>query len=93
MKEKSTPVLGMLSIFFSAPVIVIVSCILCSFLNINPILAAFLILGISSLVLGIYGIIKEENKVISIIGASLSVINIILTIIFIVIVTQNIHFY
>lgn len=92
MKEKSTPVLGMLSLFISTSVIVIVLCILCVFLTINPILGAFLFLGISSLVIGIIGIIKEENKVISIIGVSLSVIIIILTIILIVTYMQNIHY-
>lgn len=89
MKEKSMPVFGMLSLFFSVSVSVIALCILCSFLIINPILAAFLFLGILSLVLGINGIIKEENKIISIIGASLSVIIIILTIVLIVTVMQN----
>lgn len=86
MKEKSMPVFGMLSLFFSVSVIAIA---LCSFLIINPILVAFLFLGILSLVLGINGIIKEENKIISIIGASLSVIIIILTIVLIVTVMQN----
>ena len=63
MKEKSMPVFGMLSLFFSVSVIAIALCILCSFLIINPILVAFLFLGILSLVLGINGIIKEENKI------------------------------
>ncbi len=89
MKENSTPIFGMLSLFFSVSVIAIVLCILCSFLIINPIFVAFLFLGILSLVLGINGIIKEENKIISIIGASLAVIIIILTIVLIVTVMQN----